>query len=150
MVLRRRTGSGSFSGHPVDQGLPVCNSPAACKPCVLENLYSRLLDTFGYLCQVFFKACSKAQKMKTAVCFAQSPLNRSRGFCRTPSGVFAATRKGCTFPMCNFCHVHEPHRTARRPRKESRERCKEVLESVSWLKGCVFLFFSHFKGQIPG
>eukprot|EP00438_Fugacium_kawagutii_P024945 Skav213202 [mRNA] locus=scaffold2826:407169:412222:+ [translate_table: standard] len=43
--------------------------------------------------------------------------------------VFAASRKGCTRTMCEFCHEH-PHRcSGRRPRKETRERldAEEVL-----------------------
>lgn len=48
--------------------------------------------------------------------------------------VFAASRKGCTRTMCEFCHDHQHRCSGRRPRKETRERFKEVIESVPWTK----------------
>eukprot|EP00435_Cladocopium_sp_Y103_P030451 s1846_g7.t1 len=44
--------------------------------------------------------------------------------------VFAASRAGCANTTCEFCHDHQPSCSGRRPRKETRERCKEAVESV--------------------
>ena len=44
--------------------------------------------------------------------------------------VFAASRTGCANTSCEFCHDHHSSSSGRRPRKETRERCKEAVESV--------------------
>jgi len=44
--------------------------------------------------------------------------------------VFAASRTGCANTICEFCHDHPFSSSGRRPRKETRERCKETVESV--------------------
>ena len=46
--------------------------------------------------------------------------------------VFAASRTGCASTICEFCHDHHFSCGGRRPRKETRERFKEAVESVPW------------------